>query len=108
MKKEKPSSAKKLIKNINNKKHNKFKSFSNHNSKAIDILLKQYWTPELKPEIDRFMADVLAGREASLNIPAKFSSGLASLLLNNISLWLGNTQEALKHQKAIKNLQSDQ
>jgi hypothetical protein len=54
---------------------------------------------ELAPQIEKFLEEVISGSQANLSIPENVEPGLVSLLMNNMALWLGNTQQIISLQQ---------
>jgi len=97
----------KFLKKKKLKKEKKLLSYADTNLEKINELLNQHRpddAEELQQTISKFMNSMLQGEACSLKFPAHMGAGLASLLLNNMSYWLGNTQETLKTAQVIKKL----
>jgi hypothetical protein len=106
-KKNKNQALNKFLKKKKVKKNKKLLSFAEINLDNIDKLLDTYRPDDaegLKESIRKFLNTVMRGDACNLTLPAHMGPGLTSLLLNNMSYWLGNTQETLKTSHAIENL----
>lgn len=97
----------KFLKKKKIKKNKKLSSFADINLLNIDELLDKYKpdkAEELKEIVRKFLNAVLQGDPCNLEWPAHMGPGLTSLLFNNMSYWLGNTQETFKTLRSIENL----
>jgi hypothetical protein len=96
----KNSSAKKVLNKIKKDRRGKFQNYAETNKKDIARLLEQHNSTsaaDLQADIDMFLAKALNKEECYLLFPAGFDPGLLSLLLNNLSLWLGNMKQVLRN-----------
>ena len=96
--------ARKFLNNAKHKQLQKYEEYSSQNLAHIEDLLNTH--PDKKtlgPEITKFLEDVLAGdANAVISFPAKTPPGLISLLLNNMALWIGNTQQVATIQQRLR------
>ena len=104
--KNKSQAANKFLKKKKLKKGKKLQSFAAVNLLNIKEMLAEYKPDDdtLLEEITKFMDSIMQGEACNLSLPAHIGPGLASLLLNNMAYWLGNTQATLKTKSAIDEL----
>lgn len=84
-----------------------FITYRDQNRMAIQKLLKEHWPTEhavMQTQIDAALADGQKGKAFNLSLPP-MAIGLLSLLLNNMSLYLGNTQQFDKMMESLQNAQ---
>lgn len=102
MKENKPS-AKKFLADKRQKELEKHSLWIEKNLEDIEACLKQQFPEEDFPNeatiihqhIRMCLTDMLAGKEVSLKLPP-MQLGILSYILNNMALWLGNTQKILR------------
>lgn len=107
-KKKKNTTAKKFLKKTKSKKEIKYQDYAITNLHNINQLIKTHRTNDaekLQQDICEFLNSIIQGKPCNLEFPAHIGPGLASLLLNNMSFWLGNTQETLKTKQFIDKLE---
>jgi hypothetical protein len=99
---------KQILKSNKEKKDKKYHEFAAANLSQINGLLQNNMPnncEELTAEIVDFLNSAVRGEACELKIPANFNLGLLSLLLSNMALWVGNTQQSLRTKGYIKNLE---
>ena len=105
--KKKSRTVNKLLRDKRRKKEKKLESYASVNLANIDDVLKKYRPDDeedLRKTVIEFMDSIIQGEACSLHIPDNFGPGVASLLLNNMAYWLGNTHEALRTKQSIEKL----
>ena len=78
----------------------KYQDFAQQNLDTIEKLLTEYspkTAESIQSSIEKFLFTAIQNKESHLSFPENFDPGLMSLVLTNMSLWLGNTQEAKKY-----------
>jgi len=96
-----------LLKKKKLKKEKNLQTFAAANLQNINDVLKKHRPKDkevLRQAIMGFMNSILQGNASKLELPANFEPGIASLLLNNMAYWLGNTQEMHKTKRSIENM----
>lgn len=92
------SSAKRFLKEKRQDKVRKFVDFASANILAIGSLLKDHQDRDVVlRKIETFLNKAKTGEATLLELPP-LDLGLLSMILNNLALHLGNTQQAIKLQ----------
>jgi|GEM_PF-4884051 len=97
------TAAKQFLKKNKLKKHQEYSDYTKHNMASIQSLLENNHPEHHKLILDRisaFLNSSLTGKPSSLELPI-MDPGLLSLILQNMAMYLGNTQQLLKYQAGL-------